>query len=135
MGLTHDIPLLLSPVQAGFPSPSDDHEDHKLDITRRLIRHPSATFYVRAMGLSMSPFIESGDLLVVDRSREVVDGNIIIAAVGGEFTVKKLRRMPHGGVVLEALNPLFKSITISRGESLIVWGTVTAVIRELIRSE
>lgn len=128
------IPTALAPVHAGFPSPAEDHADQPLSLTRRLVRHPAATFYVRAEGNSMAPMIESGDLLVVDRSRTAVDNDIVIAIVDGDFTVKTMRRSADGRIMLVPVNPAFRPVVIPANGQLDIWGTVTAIIRELVKS-
>jgi DNA polymerase V len=127
------IPTAFSPVHAGFPSPAEDHADQTLSLTHRLVRHPAATFYVRAEGTSMSPMIESGDLLVVDRSRTAVDGDVVIAIVDGDFTVKTMRRSADGRITLAPVNPAFRPIRIPANGQLDIWGTVTAIVRELVK--
>jgi DNA polymerase V len=128
-----DIPTVLSPVHAGFPSPAEDHADQPLSLTRRLVRHPAATFYVRAEGNSMAPMIESGDLLVVDRSRTAVDNDVVIAVVDGDFTVKTMRRSVDGRIMLMPKNPAFRPVAIPANGQLDIWGTVTAIVRELVK--
>src|SRR5471030_2397814 len=89
-------PLFAARVPAGFPSPADDYIERSLDLNEHLIRHPAATFFVRASGDSMTGSIHSGDLLVVDRSLEAADGSVVIAVIDGELTVKRLRRRGDG---------------------------------------
>lgn len=85
------LPLFASRVPAGFPSPADDYIDQRLDLNEHLINHPAATFFVRVSGDSMTgASLHDGDLLIVDRALEPVDGRIVIAAVNGELTVKRL---------------------------------------------
>ncbi|MGF4651986.1 translesion error-prone DNA polymerase V autoproteolytic subunit, partial [Klebsiella pneumoniae] len=85
------IPLFSDPVQCGFPSPAQDYVEQRIDLNELLINHPSATYFVKAAGDSMiEGGISEGDLLVVDSSRKAEHGDIVIAAVDGEFTVKKL---------------------------------------------
>jgi DNA polymerase V len=91
-GPRRELPLYLSRVPAGFPSPGDDFADGTLDLND-LVAHPSASFLVRVSGQSMTGAgIDDGDLLVVDRSREARHGNIVIAVAHGEMTVKRLER-------------------------------------------
>jgi DNA polymerase V len=83
--------LFQQPVSAGFPSPAEDHIDQKLDLNRHFIKNPSATFYVRVNGDSMTGAgIHSGDMLIVDCSLEPVPGKVVIAVINGEHTVKRL---------------------------------------------
>ncbi len=86
-----NVPLYLSPVAAGFPSPADDYIDQKLDLHSHLVRNPAATFFLRAQGDSMiGAGIHDGDLLVVDRSLEAAHNRVAIVALDGELTVKRL---------------------------------------------
>jgi DNA polymerase V len=85
-----ELPLFLESVSAGFPSPADDYLENKLDLNQHLIKNPPATFFVRVTGDSMvDAGIYSGDILVVDRSLNPKDGNIVIAVINGELTVKR----------------------------------------------
>ncbi len=86
------VPLVSSPVCAGFPSPADDHIEEVIDLHELLIRNPPATFYVRAVGCSMLRVsIMDGDILVVDRSETACHGDIVVACLDGDFNVKTLR--------------------------------------------
>lgn len=118
---------MFSRVEAGFPSPADDHLERNLDLIEHLIAHPAATYFVRAAGDSMIEHgIFNGDLLVVDRAVEADSGDIVIAAIAGELTCKvvdvKHRRLLSG-------NPLFPPIPIPEDMDLVIEGVVTASIR------
>ena len=79
-------------VVAGFPSPAEQYLEPPLDLNELLVRRPAATYFVRVEGDSMvGAGISDGDLLVVDRSLRPADGDVIIASVDGDFTVKTLR--------------------------------------------
>jgi len=87
-----NLPLFSARVQAGFPSPADDHLERSIDLNEELIQHPAATFFVRVKGESMHDAgIQSGDILVVDRSLAPTDRKIVVAMIDGEFTVKRFR--------------------------------------------
>ncbi|HEU5406192.1 MAG TPA: translesion error-prone DNA polymerase V autoproteolytic subunit [Nitrospira sp.] len=91
----YKLPISLGRLPAGFPSPADDYLEGKLDITKHLVKHHAATFYVRVSGDSMIwASIHSRDLLVVDRSLEPKNGNVIVAALDGDLTVKCLYQRP-----------------------------------------
>lgn len=123
-------PLFLSVVAAGFPSPADDHLERDLDLHELLISHPAATYYVRLAGDSMKDAgLYDGDILVVDRSLEPAHGNIVVAVVNGEFTVKRLYRK-GGQIQLTPENPLYTPIRITQESDLIVWGVVTGSVRQ-----
>lgn len=122
------FPIFGSKVQAGFPSPADDHVESKLDLNEHLIQHPSATFFVRVTGDSMiNAGIHSGDILVVDRSLEPAHGKVVVAAVDGELTVKRLI-MQNGKTTLLPENPDFPPIELIPENNVTVWGVVTNVI-------
>lgn len=123
-------PLYLSAVAAGFPSPADDFIDKTLDLNEHMVRNPSATFFVRAHGDSMAGAgIASGDLLVVDRAVEPKNGDVIIAAVDGELTVKRVRTR-DARLWLVPENPDYPAREITPESDFEVWGVVTYVIHK-----
>ncbi len=124
------IPLYSAGVRAGFPSPADDSVEDVLDLNSYLITDAPATFLVRAKGESMiGAHIFDGDIMVVDKSRTPVNGDIVVAALDGEFTVKRLRR--HGGkITLQAENPAYPDITPTYEQELVIWGVVTGCVRK-----
>lgn len=122
-------PLFTSVVRAGFPSPADDHLERDLDLHELLISHPAATYYVRLSGDSMKDGgLYDGDILVVDRSLEPAHGNIVVAVVDGEFTVKRLYRK-GGQIQLKPENELYPPIVITEERELVIWGVVTGSVR------
>jgi len=124
------IPIFTSRVQAGFPSPADDHLEDTLDLNTHLIHHQEATFFVKAQGDSMiGAGIHQGDILIVDKSLTPKNGKIVIAVVDGEFTVKRLHKY-KGNITLKAENPEFEDIKIRGTDELIIWGVVTSVIHQ-----
>ena len=125
--------LFTSTVEAGFPSPAEQYIEKALDLNELLVTHPAASYFVRASGESMTGAgIHPGDILIADRSLEAVIGDIVIAAVDGEFTVKYLRGDGRS-VWLEPANPDFSPIYFSEDQELRLFGVVTAVIRQLKR--
>ncbi|VEB37864.1 Peptidase S24 family protein [Legionella sainthelensi] len=127
----YQLPIFSSKVQAGFPSPADDYIEGYLDLNTKFIKHPSATFVVQAIGESMvEAGIFSGDWLLVDRSIEPSDGRIVIAAINGELTVKRLFKKT-GKVQLLPANPQFNPIDITEESDMVIWGVVTLVLHEL----
>lgn len=124
------LPLYSSSVPAGFPSPADDYIEMHLDLNEYLIKHQASTFLVRASGDSMTVAgIHSGDLLIVDRSLPPVHGKIVIAAINGELTVKRLS-LQEGRVQLLPANERYRPIDISEELELVIWGVVTFVIHQ-----
>lgn len=124
------VPLAADAVHAGFPSPAEDHAEDGLDLTRHFVRHPTATFIVRAAGDSLSGRgIYGGDFLVVDRSRQPRDGDVVVAIVDGAFTAKTLAKKA-GRMALVAAHPAHP--TIPWREGCEIWGVVTSVHRDLL---
>ncbi|MBN1807137.1 MAG: translesion error-prone DNA polymerase V autoproteolytic subunit [Sedimentisphaerales bacterium] len=124
-------PLFENMVPAGFPSPAADYEEDRLDLNRYLVKHPAATFFVRAIGDSMiGAGIHCGDLLVVDRSLEPKDKNVVIAVLDGELTVKRIR-IGKRAIALEPENESYSVRQVKEGTDFQVWGVVTCVIHSL----
>jgi DNA polymerase V len=122
-------PLVQSAVSAGFPSPAENHIEGSLDLNRHMIKHPVATFYVRAQGDSMiDAGIAPGSILVVDRAVEADDGDIVVARINNEFCVKRLR-IKGGEVWLMPENAAYDPIEITEEMEFEVWGKVTWSIR------
>lgn len=123
-GIRLSRPLVQSPVSAGFPSPAQDEIAGRIDLNRDLVKHPLATFYVRVEGDSMEPRIHSGELLVVDRMVQTKDGDIVVARLGCEFTVKRLHMGEGGEIWLVSENPTYEPIRVTEGADFEVWGRV-----------
>lgn len=105
---------------AGFPSPAGDYVEQELDLNSLCIRHPAATYFLRASGESMRDLgLYDGDILVVDRAEKAVDGDVVIAEVDGGFTVKRLRLTPRPA--LEPMNPAYPTLW---PEELTLFGVV-----------
>lgn len=125
------IPFYSASVAAGFPSPADDYVEKRLDLNELLIKKPSSTFFVRAEGESMlGAGIHPGDVLVVDRSVHAGVGKIVVCALDGELTVKRLRSK-EGKLVLVPENPDYSDIPIREEVELVIWGVVTSVIHNV----
>lgn len=125
------LPLFGSTAACGFPSPADDHLDLSLDLNQHIIKHPAATFFVRAAGESMhAAGILNGDLLIVDRSLEAKDNSIVIAAINGELTVKRFKIIDNKGFLYPANNK-FKPIPLADVDSMQIWGVVTYAIHDV----
>lgn len=125
-----DIPLFSDRVPAGFPSPASDYLQQSLDLNQLCIKSPAATYFVRADGESMiEAGIFPGDILVVDRSLEARHGDIVIAEIRGELTVKKLELTPQTRLV--AMNTAYPPILLHEGDELVLFGVVTTAIHSL----
>ncbi|WP_247236351.1 LexA family transcriptional regulator [Telluribacter sp. SYSU D00476] len=124
------LPLYLTPVQAGFPSPADDYIELSLDLNEHLIDKPHSTFCVRVQGNSMlGANIHPGDILVVDRSRPACHGKVVVAVVNGEFTVKRLS-VTNEGTYLMPEHPAYQPIPIEQDMDVQIWGVVTYTIHK-----
>ncbi len=122
---------LMEAVSAGFPSPATDFIDLTIDLNRHLIKHPSATYYARVKGESMRDAgINDGDLLIVDKSIDPADGKIAICYIDGEFTLKRIK-IDLDGIWLMPANDRFKPIRIEQDNTLVIWGIVTFVIKDV----
>ena len=126
------VPLFMSLVSAGFPSPADDYIEQPLDLNAFVTIHPEATFFVRVQGESMNHGeIHDGDILVVDRSLEARSGHVVIAALYGEMVVKRLQ-YKSGRCFLSPDNPAFESYDITESSDCMIWGVVTHVLHTLL---
>ena len=125
------LPLFLTKIQAGFPSPAEDYIDQKLDLNEYAIKHPSATFFVRVNGESMiNADIFHNDLLIVDRSLQPQNNSIIIADLDGELTVKRFSKK-RNKYYLVAENENFPDIEVNGDRNFEVWGVATFVLHSL----
>ena len=126
-----ELPYYDTKVQAGFPSPAEDHLEQRLDLNTLVIDNPSATFFVRVAGESMRGIgITDGDILVVDRSIENWENRIVVAVIDSEFTIKRFTKR-NGAVVLEAENPDYPPIKITEEMDFSVWGVVCWTLKKL----
>jgi DNA polymerase V len=124
-------PLFSSGISAGFPSPADDYVENKLDLNRHLIKHPSATFFVRVKGNSMRDAgINDGDILIVDKSLESVNNAVAVCIIESEFTVKRLKKVKNELYLFPA-NSEYEPIKVTDYNNFKVWGIVTYVIHKI----
>lgn len=128
------LELQLAPgIRAGFPSPAEDYLHDSLDFNRDLIRNPEATFYGRVEGDSMiEAGICDGDIAVIDRSVEAQNGDVVVAYVNEEFTIKylDLTHRVEGYIELRPANRQFKPIRIDSDDDFEVWGVVVWTIKQ-----
>ncbi|MCF2737064.1 LexA family protein [Bacteroides caecigallinarum] len=133
-----DLPFATEGIRAGFPSPAQDYMTDSIDLNKELVLHPATTFYARAVGNSMTGFgISDGDLLVIDKSIEPVDGDIVVAFIDGEFTLKRIMKDENEcNLWLVPGNEDYPPIKITEENDFIVWGVLTYNIKkQLIRSK
>ncbi|OUS17105.1 hypothetical protein A9Q88_04525 [Gammaproteobacteria bacterium 50_400_T64] len=123
------LPLYLSRIAAGFPSPADDYLDDGLDLNEHLIKHPAATYFARAEGDSMIELgIFTGDLLIIDRAIQAKDGDVVVVAIDGLLTVKLLD-LAHSRLL--PANKLYRPIEISAESQVDVEGVVVHAVHHL----
>ena len=122
-------------IRAGFPSPAQDYMGESIDLNRELVRHPATTFYARAVGDSMKGCgIDDGDLLVIDKSIEPRDGDIVVAFIDGDFTLKKVKLEPDGSCLwLMPANEDYPPIKVTEDNHFVVWGVLTYNIKRQLR--
>lgn len=126
----YKLPLYGSKVQAGTPSPADEHVEARVDLNAELVKNPADTFLVKVTGDSMIDVgIHENDLLIVDRSLEAGHGKIVIAAIDGQLTVKRLSHKNKKGYLLSE-NANYPPIEIYDGSNFCIWGVVTRVIHQ-----
>ena len=124
------LPLHSHKVVAGFPSPADDYIETRLDLNQKLIHNKQATFLLTVQGDSMKKVgIHDGDILVVDRSLPPKDGKIVIAALDGELTVKRLS-IKSTGTWLVPENDNYPPIPVREEAEITIWGVVTSTIKQ-----
>ena len=118
-------------ISAGFPSPADDFKETRISLDRELVKNKEATFYARVSGDSMvGAGLDDGDLLVIDRSKNLENGKIAICLVDGEFTVKRIKKEKNK-LYLIPENKKYKPIELKEESELIIWGVVEYVIKKV----
>lgn len=123
------LPMARVGARAGFPSPAEDLGAKRIDLTARLIKHPQATFLIRARGESMREAgIEDGDVLVIDRAINPKNGHVVVAVIEGEFVCKTLS-IRAGRMKLKSANPGYPDIVPKDSQTVEVWGVVSSVIK------
>ena len=119
---------VLGTVQAGFPSPAEEELADVLSLDEFLIRKPDATFMLTVNGDSMiDAGIYPGDLVLVERGRPVKSGDIVVAQVDGEWTMKYYAK-DRTGIRLNPANKKYKSIRPK--QNLNLGGVVRGVVRK-----
>lgn len=126
-----EAPLMNSGVHAGFPSPADDSIEQPLDLNKLVAPNPHTTFFARVVGDCMKDaHIEDGDLLVVDKAAEVIDEDIIVTFIDGEFTLKRIK-FDGSRVWLVPENSKYEPVEVFPENDFRVWGVVRFVIKDV----
>ena len=122
-----EIAFFDAAVMAGFPSPANDYLEKRLDLNDIIIKHPLSTFIVSCKGDSMiNAFIPPKAMLVIDRSLTPKNGDIVLAVLNGEFTVKYLKKNDRKCWLVPANNK-YRDIEITGDIDMQVWGVVTFI--------
>lgn len=120
-----------TPVNAGFPSPAENHMENTMDLNRALVKNPSSTFYARVKGESMiNDGVDDGDILVIDRSVEPYENCLAVCFLDGEFTLKRVR-LEGEDLLLVPANEKFKPIRVKKDNDFYVWGIVRYLIKRV----
>lgn len=128
-----NLKLLPTSVQGGFPSPAEDFAFTPVNLATRIAPRPTSTFVMRVCGDSMKDAgIPDGSLISVDRSVQPKQGDIVVAAIDGEFTVKQLC-IKDGQYALKPANDSYPMLELKDGQTLEIWGVVMAAVTELHR--
>jgi len=126
-----EIPFFDVGVAAGNPSYVQEYFPDSINISQELVKNPKATFCVRVSGQSMvGAGIDDGDLLIVDKEVQAHDGQIILAVINGDYTVKRLLKKSDG-YYLQPENPDFEPLRITQFMDFRIWGVVTGLIKKL----
>ena len=116
--------LLTDSVSAGFPSPADDYTEENIDLNEHLISNPFSTFFLRVKGDSMiNAGIKDKDLIIVDKSLIAKPGDIVIAMIDGEFTIKRLS-IKNDELYLKAENNNYPDFRFKNHIDVQIWGVV-----------
>ncbi len=126
-----ELPFIEEGIAAGFPSPADDFKEKRISLDETLIKNKEATFYARVRGDSMiGAGLDNGDLIVIDRSIAPENHKIAVCFIDGEFTVKRLK-IKGDTIVLMPENDDYEPITVTKENTLTIWGVVTYVIKKM----
>jgi DNA polymerase V len=111
----------------GYPSPAEDFVEASLDVRELLVKHPTATFFVRVEGEAMrASGIRDGDILVVDRALDPAPGAIIVASIADELLVRRVGSIDAYGITLVSSDE--STIHVTGPIDLILWGVVSWVL-------
>lgn len=124
------LPYADEGIRAGFPSPAQDYMELAIDLNKELIKHPTSTFYGRVVGDSMKDEgIEEGDILVIDKSLKLMDDDLAVCFIDGDFTVKRVR-LESDAAWLVPSNVKYPPIKVTKDNEFMVWGIVTYTIKK-----
>lgn len=127
------LPLYSFQVPAGFPSPAADHMEQLISLDELFDIRAPHMYLARILGDSMQGAgIFSGDLVIVDRSKDARHGDIVIAGLNTEPVCKRLHKQ-NGQVILLSENRHYPPRYIMEGDELVIWGVVNYSVRDHVR--
>lgn len=125
------LPLSGAPICAGFPSPAEEYLEATLDLSQVVLKNPSSTFFGRVKGRSMRDAgVDSGDLLVIDKSLPYRQGALAVCFINGEFTLKRIKLKGEETWLVPA-NSEFEPIVLRAEDEFAVWGIVTYILKKV----
>jgi len=126
--LMPDLPMLLVSTPAGFPSPAADDMEEPINLADWLVEHPAATYIMRVDGHSMTGAgITHGDLIIVSRAKKPAPGDIVVALVHGDRTLKRLKRREGRYWLVPEAEGYPETIV---DEHVEIWGVVVGLARK-----
>lgn len=124
-----ELPFAEEGVHAGFPSPAQDFMDLSIDLNRELIKNPASTFFARVRGDSMVSEAEDGDLLIVDKAGDIINGKMVVCYIDGEFTLKYIHFKKNTTWLIPA-NRDYPPIEVTKENNILIWGIVEYIIKK-----
>lgn len=117
-------------VKAGFPNAAAGMPGFALNLNELVIKHPASTFFLRAEGSGMTDVgVQSGDILVVDKSLTPKHGDIVVAVIDGEFILRHLKRDGQSAWLVSS-DPDSAAIALHESTDAAIWGAITYVIHK-----
>lgn len=128
-----ELPFVDGGIKAGFPSPAQDYMTESIDLNKELIRHKESTFLAKVSGNSlMDAGICDGDIIVIDKSLEVNDGDFVVAFIDGEYTLKEFKLDKANNCAwLRPHNDSYSPIKVTEDNDFLIWGVLTYTIKKL----
>ncbi len=128
---TYRLPLFIDPYFVPMERSRLSIKEGRLDLNDYLVKNPGSTFLIRVTGDSMiRAGINSGDILVVDKSAEPVNGKVVVASVNNKLLVKRLR-FTEDETLLISENKKYEPIKITHHDEFDIWGVVTSVVKTI----
>jgi DNA polymerase V len=128
----HNVRFISTPANAGFPSPASDYEERSLHLNDLVVHNSVATYFMRVAGDSMNgACITQNDIIIVDRSITATHHKIIVARLGGGFTLKRLQIVKPNRIFLKSENSNYPVIEVTKRDDFEIFGVVTYCVHRL----